>query len=31
LIKSLTQEASATQVNLGLNWLAELRRLLPDR
>jgi Tol biopolymer transport system component len=29
LIKSLTQEASATQVNLGLNWFEELKRLLP--
>jgi hypothetical protein len=31
LIKSLTQEASATQVNLGLNWFEELKRLLPNR
>ena len=31
LIKSLTQEASATQVNLGLNWFEELKRLLPAR
>jgi len=31
LIKSQTQEGSATQVNLGLNWLDELKRLLPAR
>jgi hypothetical protein len=31
MIKSLTQDASATQVNLGLNWFAELQRLLPGR
>jgi Tol biopolymer transport system component len=29
LIKSLTQEASATQVNLSLYWFEELKRLLP--
>jgi serine/threonine-protein kinase len=29
LLKSLTQEASSTQVNLGLNWFEELKRLLP--
>jgi serine/threonine-protein kinase len=31
LLKSQTQEASATQVNLGLNWFDELKRLLPPR